>query len=77
MLTYSIIYMMISIIEHYKKHNKNIIGVILKIIGLSLMCVITSFIDLLTIWLQLILLFAFCCFNLAKKDDDENMNRKD
>ena len=72
MLTYSIVYMMISIIENYKKHNQKIFTIIFEIIGLSFICILTSFIDLLTIWLQIILIFTIGCLKLAKRDDNSS-----
>lgn len=77
MLTYSIVYMMISIIENYKKHNQKIFTTIFEIIGLSFICILTSFIDLLTIWLQIILIFTIGCLKLAKRDDKDNIDRKE
>lgn len=77
MLTYLVVYIMISIIENYKRHNQKVFITIFEIIALSSICILTGFIDLLTIWLQIILIFAVGCFYLAKRDDKDNIDRKE
>lgn len=75
MLTYFIIHKMISIIKQ-NKNNKLLITNILKLIVLSYICILTIIVDLVTIVIQILILFLLSCLFLAKYDDEYNMKKR-